>query len=238
VTCGGGTQTLTRTCTNPPPSNGGKNCDGPAQKTAPCNEVNCPPPCTAGLDIGIILDKSNSVGKKNLGKAMEFLKKLAGEFNPSPEADHFGLITFHNKANLVFNFNQYQNKAALLQKIAEEPIDLEGQTRTDLGLIKAKDELFTEAGGDRPDKPDILFIFTDGKPTHPKKNFNFTAFFEEIAEDFKAKDIYTEAVGIGKGINFETLRQIAGADNPVTLVNDFAKLMEEIPVIKSKACSD
>ena len=44
-------------------------------------------------------------------------------------------------------------------------------------------------------------------------------------------------MGIGKGINFETLRQIAGADNPVTLVNDFAKLMEEIPVIKSKACS-
>ena len=119
-------------------------------------------------------------------KAIEFLKKLAGEFNPSPEADHFGLITFHSKANLVFNFNQYQNKAALLQKIAEEPTDLDGQTRTDLSLIKARDELFTEAGGDRPDKPDILFIFTDGKPTHPEKNhFNFTAFFEEIAKDFK-----------------------------------------------------
>ena len=119
-------------------------------------------------------------------KAIAFLKKLVGLFNPSPETDHFGLITFNNKANLVFNFNQYQTKDALLQKLAAEPTDLEHKTRTDLALIMAKDELFTKAGGDRPDKPDILFIFTDGKPTHPQKNFNFTAFAKESAEAFKA----------------------------------------------------
>ena len=43
VTCGGGIQTLTRTCTNPPPSNGGKNCSelGPAEMTVSCNEQEC-----------------------------------------------------------------------------------------------------------------------------------------------------------------------------------------------------
>ncbi len=43
VTCGGGTQTLTRTCTNPPPSNGGKDCSelGPAEKTQECNTQKC-----------------------------------------------------------------------------------------------------------------------------------------------------------------------------------------------------
>ena len=44
-------------------------------------------------------------------------------------------------------------------------------------------------------------------------------------------------MGIGKGINFETLRQIAGANNPVIRVDNFSKLMGEILVIKSKACS-
>ena len=43
VTCGGGTQTLKRTCTNPPPSNGGKDCSGlgPAEKTQECNTQDC-----------------------------------------------------------------------------------------------------------------------------------------------------------------------------------------------------
>ena len=43
VTCGGGVKTFTRTCTNPPPANSGKNCSelGPANKTAACNEQGC-----------------------------------------------------------------------------------------------------------------------------------------------------------------------------------------------------
>ena len=44
MTCGGGIQTLSRTCTNPPPSNGGKDCSelGLAEKTIiSCNEQGC-----------------------------------------------------------------------------------------------------------------------------------------------------------------------------------------------------
>jgi len=239
VTCGGGTQILTRTCTNPPPANGGKNCDGAAQKTAPCNEINCPPTCTAGLDIGIILDKSASVKIKNLKKAIQFLKELVVAFNPSPDADHFGLITFNKKANLVFDFTQYQTENALLQKLDEEPIKLQLKTRTDLALKTARDELFTESGGDRPDKPNIMIVLTDGRPTHPqKRKFDFKAFAEKIAKDFKEKGVYTEAVGIGKNIKEETLQQIAGANNPVFIVDDFDELKESISDIKSKACSD
>ena len=43
MTCGGGKQTFTRTCTNPAPSNDGKDCSelGPVQKEVPCNENEC-----------------------------------------------------------------------------------------------------------------------------------------------------------------------------------------------------
>ena len=43
VSCGGGVKTFTRTCTNPPPSNGGKNCSelGQAMKNVPCNGQEC-----------------------------------------------------------------------------------------------------------------------------------------------------------------------------------------------------
>ena len=42
LSCGGGVQTRTRTCTNPPPQGYGKGCDGPVQETRACNDTPCP----------------------------------------------------------------------------------------------------------------------------------------------------------------------------------------------------
>jgi len=42
LTCGGGVQTRTRTCTNPPPQGYGEDCDGPLQETRACNDKPCP----------------------------------------------------------------------------------------------------------------------------------------------------------------------------------------------------
>jgi len=42
VKCGGGTQTRSKTCTNPAPANGGKACEGDAQESKACNTEACP----------------------------------------------------------------------------------------------------------------------------------------------------------------------------------------------------
>ncbi|KAK7485590.1 hypothetical protein BaRGS_00023165, partial [Batillaria attramentaria] len=42
VTCGNGTQSRERTCTNPVPANGGTNCSGLSSETQPCNTHVCP----------------------------------------------------------------------------------------------------------------------------------------------------------------------------------------------------
>ena len=133
------------------------------------------------------MDKSKSVKIPNLKTVITFLGELIEKFHPAPDADHFGFITFHNKANMVFKFadSKYHDKDELKNKIASEPIQLQLQTRTDLALKMARDELFTEAGGDRPDKPNVMIVLTDGKPTHPNKKFDFKAFADEIAKEFK-----------------------------------------------------
>ena len=42
VTCGGGVQERSRTCTNPPAQFGGKPCPGVSEETRACNEDPCP----------------------------------------------------------------------------------------------------------------------------------------------------------------------------------------------------
>ena len=44
--CGNGTKTRLRTCTNPPPMNGGK-CVGPSKQMKPCLEKRCPGLCNS-----------------------------------------------------------------------------------------------------------------------------------------------------------------------------------------------
>lgn len=147
------------------------------------------PPCSAGLDVGIVLDKSKSVKLGNLEIVIKFLGELVEQFHPGPDEDHFGFITFNRVANLVFSFadSQYYEKSRLLNKIANEPIRLDYKTRTDLGLEMANEELFTDAGGDRPHKPNVMIFLTDGKPTHPNKDFDFKDFAEGICRDLKVR---------------------------------------------------
>ena len=41
MTCGGGSQTRMRTCSNPPPSGGGENCRGSSSESRSCNTQGC-----------------------------------------------------------------------------------------------------------------------------------------------------------------------------------------------------
>ncbi|XP_052237030.1 coadhesin-like isoform X4 [Dreissena polymorpha] len=65
VTCANGTQERSRTCSNPPPSNGGLNCSGPAVDTKLCTKQLCPvhgnwadwsswSSCSVTCDVGLM----------------------------------------------------------------------------------------------------------------------------------------------------------------------------------------
>ena len=128
-------------------------------------------PCEDALDLGVIVDVSVSIGKSHLPAVKEALQSLVDKFDISVKGTHMGVITFSREAHMLFSFAdiEFQNKTAA-KKIISEINHLHYQTRTDKALIMADQELFTEAGGDRPDKHDVLVVFTDGKPT-PKRGY-------------------------------------------------------------------
>jgi len=222
---------------------------GTLKITQECNEKPCQPTCKAGLDIGIILDKSASVGTANLRVVLGFVKALIKAFNPAPNGDHFGLITFNQDATMVFNFSdsKYQNEDDLLKKIDEEPIVLGANTHTDRALEMARDGLFTAAGGDRPDKANLLIVLTDGEPYWGRTSdgkpipspADFQKFAMEISEDFEEKAVFRVAVGFGPKAQqlTNTLQLIAGDGNPVHQIVDVNSMKDAVDKIKASACS-
>ncbi|XP_068727246.1 mucin-like protein [Montipora capricornis] len=62
VTCGEGHQYRTRTCTNPPPSGGGKNCTGPRTEFRTCIQQSCPGSFCKGKWNGDYTDPNNPFG--------------------------------------------------------------------------------------------------------------------------------------------------------------------------------
>ncbi|RXN17958.1 SCO-spondin [Labeo rohita] len=72
VLCGGGLMVRNRTCSNPPPKNGGRDCNGMSRQTLTCNTQSCGPNtdthsgCTGGM---ILVQESDC---------------LAGKFDPCP----------------------------------------------------------------------------------------------------------------------------------------------------------
>ena len=121
--------------------------------------------CEAGLDIGIVLNKSLSVKQQN----------LINKSNPAPAAHHLGLITFHNQPTLAFVFKDstFYDKTALLNRIGQQPIAMKRWTRIDMALDMANRTLFSSQGGHRPGKRSLMIVFTDGVQA-PKggKNYN------------------------------------------------------------------
>ena len=103
--------------------------------------------------------------------------KVVDEFDVSPDGTHMGIITFTQNANLLFDFtaSTYHNPQAIKNEVSKVT-KLYPNTRTDKALMLANSSLFTASGGDRPDKPNLLFVFTDGKPYPTTKKSGYEPF--------------------------------------------------------------
>ncbi|XP_078354720.1 uncharacterized protein LOC144639299 isoform X1 [Oculina patagonica] len=241
VTCGGGTKTLKRTCTNPQPSNGGKDCSelGPAEKKVPCNEEECRGCAGRKLDIAILGDRSRSLKQADLATFRQVVVNMVTRVGVSPSGNHFGIVTFGTGASSHNNFKdiEFQNKAKLLELVRTKfkSIAKAVGTRIDKALKLARDKLFVDGNGDRSDAANLLFLFTDGAPTGKNEN-DFTP-FKELTEGLEKKGVKIIAIGIGNKINMEFLRSVVGTTGIAINIKDFDSLVARIGEILDTACA-
>ena len=85
ASCGDGTQTRTRTCTNPAPANGGADCVGPATETQACIENVCPGSVEGGLGANVLTFYCYSITETNAESIIDFIRNDA-YWRPHPLA--------------------------------------------------------------------------------------------------------------------------------------------------------
>lgn len=136
--------------------------------------------CDQALDIGVIIDSSESITRDDYNLCLQFVADLVEHFKVSKQGTHFGAIVFSSTPQLQFNFadRQFYKTKRLRKKIKSFP-HLKKGTRTDLALSFANMELFSEQGGDRVDKPNVLIVITDGK-TDPDESQPYSVVLQPL----------------------------------------------------------
>lgn len=73
------------------------------------------PPCQHAMDVGIIMDRSGSVGSANFEKSKRFVRTLAHRFQISSHGTRVGIIAYQSSSHLAVKFSDVnsQNPSAM-----------------------------------------------------------------------------------------------------------------------------
>ena len=120
------------------------------------------------LDMALLIDTSKSMSPNQRKAVDTTLNLLIDKLGVSPEGNHYAFIIFDYEVTVLNNFKdpRYYTinglKADLRKRIMHDPRNW--GTRADLAMDLAATQLFTPAGGDRPNAANVLMVVTDGKP--------------------------------------------------------------------------
>ncbi|CAH1779205.1 unnamed protein product [Owenia fusiformis] len=134
-----------------------------------------------GIDLVFAVDVSCSITDSNKLQIQKFLMSIADVITIGPLSTRIGIVSFSKKIFHVAFLNNTQNKFQYKRTIKQMNLVLEpGRslrrdcgTSTNAALESVRLDYFTPRGGDRPDKPNILFVISDGL-TKPEENKNLT----------------------------------------------------------------
>ena len=174
--------------------------------------------CNAtATDVGFVVDVSGSVGE-HYSTEKAFVKRMAEKINVSASGSHVSVVLFSNRAQLKIKFSDHKDINGFKSAMGELPYPM-GNTRMDLGLDVAFNEMFQTANGMRTTVPKIVVLMTDGRNSKPLEQLN-------PAQKFHDAGIKVLVIGIGN-VNKEELQSMVKNDKDLYIAKDFDQLTSD-----------
>jgi len=183
-----------------------------------------------GMDLVFLLDYSESVGKVNFKKSMDFVDGMIEYFGISAvrEGTHVAVIVFANEPKLIFNLES--------QRVYEKDVAIEelshinfsgGGTGTRYAFDLVLDKVLIQT---RPFAKKVLFLLTDG-------NYNVGGDPAPIADCLRKKGFEIFTVGISHNVNREKLEHLASLPlkKHLWLIKDFNMLQKLKSLVNSSS---
>ncbi|KAK7094802.1 uncharacterized protein [Littorina saxatilis] len=188
----------------------------------------------ANLDLAFLVDSSASLNPVDFGQALTFAANVLDPFTVGANAVQVAFLTFSTGYKTVFDFNDFNDKAAVQAAIKAAQY-LPGQTDTDQALNYAASTLFNaaSASGARAASAKVAVIVTDGKATH-------SASAVEKAKELRDKGVTVFVIGVGDQVDRNELDSLATQPNctHVQVLKDYQDLdalRSEIQQVSCKA---
>lgn len=189
-----------------------------------CSSQECP---SAKADIVFVVDDSSSVQRSNFKIVLAFIQDIVRTLAIGTDAAQVGFVSFSNTVKNQFYFNDYTEKAGLIDKIGKIIFRTGG---TD--IAKALNEAFQShfqnpSGGGRDDASKVLVLITDGTSRGT----------EEISRTIRNAGIDILCVGITSGVDLQQLADISGDRSKVFDASaGFSRLETITGMLSSKTC--
>jgi len=163
------------------------------------------------------LDTSGSIRKADYVKEKQFVYKVADFLGFSNL--QYGVVLFSHQASMDIKFTDFTNFQSFKEAVTKLP-QSHSITRIDRGLLVAKNKLFTDAGGHRPNANKVLFLLTDGSQTYSTDAVDNALISQGIR--YAGTELFV--LGVGRGIQKSELVDIAGGKERVFIAKDFDTL--------------
>ncbi|CAH1791587.1 unnamed protein product [Owenia fusiformis] len=190
-----------------------------------------------GIDLIWVVDISCSISNADKLKVKNFILAATKQLPVRPPFTQVGALAFSEKAYHILYMNSYNNKNKVLKALSIMPLTPDKcATATYEALYETRVTYLSKSRGNRPDKPDIVVVLTDGK-THPPEKAPETIL---RAKELKATGAQVFVLSLP---NIKTLpgtdewRAIASSEKNIYTLDSFDALKGMIKEITRKACS-